>query len=453
MVTVLVTVALAAAGCTTDGPGGPPRPGRTLPAEPPVFREGVARIVPPLSARDEHYVVGAGDRVLVFGGLRERIGSPGFDAVGVRSGAAYTPRDGRWRPIAPLPFPLRPGGAVWTGHEVVVIGTECRTATLDEMDEYLICRPGVNRVVAYAPDRDRWREVPVPLPRTLRRDVSWGHGLGWTGTEAAFAPSTTLSGGRSARLRVGRLIILIDPERATVRQVAAPLVLRGRFPGEWALPCLVGRDVLVLPGLSLGAPLFPETQASPLRSAVLQPRRLRWRELEHQPRPPGGYPIGGVMALNEENATCTGRGILYLALIATADPTGGTQPPALVWEHDRRRWRTLPPPRLEPGQVSIPYLFLAGYVRDTLWLWGSDGLRVLPAGADGWLKVPMPQPPGVLAHRRNGLLILAAEAARADYDPTSEEQVPAIFLVDPDRLIDLATGPPGTATTGSLTGR
>jgi hypothetical protein len=79
--------------------------------------------------------------------------------------AAYNPYPGadRWRPLAPLPFPLARAVGLWTGLEAIVIGSDRSGASL--------------RAAAYDPATDRWRALPRPPL------AAFGTTAVWTGRE------------------------------------------------------------------------------------------------------------------------------------------------------------------------------------------------------------------------------------------------------------------------------
>jgi hypothetical protein len=134
-------------------------------------RFGAWRVIAPapLSPRIYHVAVWTGEEMVVWGGSRplggerERL---------LYDGAAYDPESDSWRRIAPTrlmsaPSAILPAGgepdlkAVWTGEAVIVWGP--------------------SGGAAYDPDRDRWERIPAP-PSAV--DVSYtGSSIVWTGEE------------------------------------------------------------------------------------------------------------------------------------------------------------------------------------------------------------------------------------------------------------------------------
>jgi hypothetical protein len=74
----------------------------------------------PITPRRLAAAVWAGDRLLVWGGIRQL---PGLKFAYPDDGAAYDPRSNRWRPLAKAPVPGRAWPlTVWTGDRAIFIG-------------------------------------------------------------------------------------------------------------------------------------------------------------------------------------------------------------------------------------------------------------------------------------------------------------------------------------------
>jgi hypothetical protein len=113
----------------------------------------------PIRARARHIAVWTGREMLVWGGLTSVRPNPRAD------GAAYSPSTGRWRSLAPSPRNWATGAAsVWANGEWIIALARDRTGDIE--------------VIAYDPDRDRWRELPW-----LHGGLSEENQLVWTGSE------------------------------------------------------------------------------------------------------------------------------------------------------------------------------------------------------------------------------------------------------------------------------
>lgn len=138
------------------------------------------RLAPsPLAPRSGHVAVWTGAELLVWGGAGE-------DGR-LRDGAAYDPAVDTWQRLPPSPQP--PAGlaaaGVWTGRELVVLGSESVLAydpgtdrwqagspTLPGLSspgavtwdgrEVVVFDDAASRVAGYDPAADRWRELPSP---------------------------------------------------------------------------------------------------------------------------------------------------------------------------------------------------------------------------------------------------------------------------------------------------
>ena len=161
----------------------------------------------PLPPRDTPALVPMGNRLLVFGGGHMGEGVSVVD--GHRDGAILDLQSKRWRSIAPAPFPLVAPAGVWTGKQVVVVGTE--VVCTNEFGENE-CRTGHLRAATYTPATDRWQDLELPDDLAATETNSWTpHAARWTGREAIFS--------------LGFGLLAIDPGRgsgSTIRQETPP---------------------------------------------------------------------------------------------------------------------------------------------------------------------------------------------------------------------------------------
>jgi hypothetical protein len=128
----------------------------------------------------------AGNDVVIWG----IHGSPGDNNVTGYRGASLDPASGIWTdwPDWPLPDPLYGAATVWTGHELVVVGTACNAAPppRDDEGEYIPdCSPGTVVAAGFDPATAKWRILPpAPIPSTSNPGYT---AVGWSGTLAVFS--------------------------------------------------------------------------------------------------------------------------------------------------------------------------------------------------------------------------------------------------------------------------
>jgi hypothetical protein len=165
---------LACVALATPAAGAPPATS--------AWRRGVTVVTDsPLPPRDAPAVVAMDDRLLVFGG--GKLGEGVSVADGHRDGAILDLRTRRWHGVAPAPFPLVAPAGIWTGKQVVVVGTEVSCSNASGGNE---CRTGPLRAATYTPSADRWRTVE--LPHDFAEAKSWTpQAVRWTGSEAIFS--------------------------------------------------------------------------------------------------------------------------------------------------------------------------------------------------------------------------------------------------------------------------
>jgi hypothetical protein len=138
---------------------------------------------PTLKVRNRRYTI-AGEHLVALGGY---LWSPS-ESRPAGNEAIYSMRTDRWRELdVPWKDPLDRPGTVWTGRELIVVGTPCGEAYGDE-DTAPYCGDRVTRALSYRPDTDEWQELrrpPQPSSRPFRQPPAI-HGVGWTGREAVF---------------------------------------------------------------------------------------------------------------------------------------------------------------------------------------------------------------------------------------------------------------------------
>jgi len=102
-----------------------------------------------------------GRELIVFGGGDR-------DAPTTVEGAALDPVTGAWRRIAGAPIGVNLANAVWTGEEVIVVGSELNSRNIAET--------GTAIALAYRPDTDTWRRVPDPPLSPQASEAVWFEG-------------------------------------------------------------------------------------------------------------------------------------------------------------------------------------------------------------------------------------------------------------------------------------
>lgn len=121
----------------------------------------------PVPARQWHTVVWSGSEMIVWGGS-DLVGPPDENL----GGAAFDPRNGRWRRVADAPIAFRYGhSAVWTGREMIIWGGKHLAALSDG--------------AAYDPVRDTWRRIEAaPISGRIDHASAWYGGavIVWGGT-------------------------------------------------------------------------------------------------------------------------------------------------------------------------------------------------------------------------------------------------------------------------------
>ena len=458
-----VTVALVAAvlgGCRSGDarprPSGVVRLDRSVP---------VARVDVPLSMRRDALVVAAGREVLVIGGRAPGIKDPGRggrirEARYLADGARLDLRSGRWWSIPPIPAgPLHDPQGVWTGEELVVVGSPCGPGSgwlVDAEPPEKVCRPGGLWVGAYSPRRKRWRTIErrsaASKGSETAEDVPWEvYPRGRAGRTAVFTTFLYRRVGGHADRLLG-----VDPERGTVRWLPRPFVGTGDDIGSIEGPCGSERQLLVVNVLRGRWPPSAVTPRTPLRVLRLDPEAGRWVQVAETPRPVTDRQ-------DSEVSSCGQFGIVYLPVSRTARPALGTG--GLWWDRRAGGWERLPPIPIHP-EIRDPWVVMASTVHGhkVLMLSGGtpttdrDSLEawfVLAPGAREWWRIaaPFPLRPSVLAMTttRGGIAagwMVVPELSREPPRPGEAEPALRLSLVNVDHLIGRPPSPSTSAPPG-----
>jgi hypothetical protein len=267
-------------------------PVTTTPPQPAPATTGRWKVVDsgPLVTRGEPKAVWTGHEVIVVGGLV-------IDQYQALSdGAAFDPARGTWRRIANRPVPGRVLHATWTGTEVFTLGSN--RIDLDP----------ITNASAYNPSTDTWRQVPLP-PSTKSP-----HAVVWTGTRVlVWQPGEPAPGA------------LYDP--GSDRWTAIPA---NTVPGAASAGAAVWTgDTLAIEGAVTPAYGGPVEQ----RLFLFDPAKLTWRVSSRLPSELSTWPylFGGATS-----------GQVVIVGPSAASPSGsGT---TLVYDLASDRWRSLPAP-------------------------------------------------------------------------------------------------------------
>jgi hypothetical protein len=99
-------------------------------------------------------------------------------------GAALDPASGTWRPIADAPIGANLANAVWTGEEVIVVGSE--------LDDRNIAETPTAIALGYRPDTDSWRRLSDAPISPQASETVWleGRVITWdySGDSAQYLP-------------------------------------------------------------------------------------------------------------------------------------------------------------------------------------------------------------------------------------------------------------------------
>jgi hypothetical protein len=442
---VLVVVVLV--GCGQGGQGG--QGARRGPADPELsaaplgqapldLSAGAVTLRVPLSGRRGAGLVVADRRVLVLGGQRPGVGVEDPDE-GLADGVFYDLDRQSWWALPDLPVPLYGMAGLWSGSEVVVVGTACVSSVWVEEKDASRCRPGGVRVFTWTPGAQRWEEhelegLPVEFERS--EGVPWefnpvGRAGRWLVFAEAGDTTPAISSVGDGGLE-GAVLWFYDPERDESRWV--------RGPGG----CPIGGDLVAYTGAYHGgAPVPDAVLAQPLALERLDPDRLVWQ-------PVAGSQVGRPVTAGvffEAIHCMDGAGMLYTP-IRRGDGDDAVFGPMLWWSGRSPGWRQLPALRrdklegLRPGVV--------GEIEGTVVVWWQGGRALLPPGASEWVLAPavidtVPAGSAISGVARAGDLLLrlaAPERSRprpGGGPPIVEYEAPFVQVVDLRALAAIPT--------------
>jgi hypothetical protein len=368
----LAALLLAACGANGGEPASVPRPSTS-------WRDiDAARFVLPAEGPRQNPLVvpiGAG-RVVMLGG-----DVPG-GARAAPGGSIWTTADRTWRDLE-LPFsaPLVNPGAVWTGDQLVLVGTPCADDYPDS-DTGPLCIGSEVEVATYTPATGRWTG-PAQVGLIGPNENGWPPGLvglGWTGRHALFQVSD------------------VGGDRYVLRDVTADSwseVPEYRDSREDTV-CVVDRGIFVV---NEGDNGLGEPAAGSVPGVIATARydlaRERWQPLHDTPNPAAG---------RRNTAVACSSG----ALIASSPGTPDRPLARVLWfDPHSESWETLPevpgftvapvPARVEGARVLFPGWPMTEYLvlEDGASAWGgteaprdgeydvtSDGERVFLQGWD-----------------------------------------------------------------------
>ncbi len=327
-----------------------------------------AAVEVPLSPRDGGLTLPIGDDVLVYGGTKV---APGSSANGrpTDSGATFDPASGTWTAIeaAGFPEPLLQVGGVWTGTEVIVLGTPCHAPQDDDGEGLSGCKPGGVWMGAFTPGTGKWRTrgplADVPTGRGPGGLAITSIGLGWTGSEAVFLTSDNQN---------RQLLLFVSPTGetrmvATVERSDTTCMVDGRVFGV-----VTGR---VEVGGGVAAP-NPVAAAAPLRTYELDTKPLIWRELADTKKPNSADAFS-------ERVYCNDGALAYLPVqpAPTGFGSGG-----LWFDGATAQWSQVP----DFGPLGFPDVTIGTVADDRVLLVPGAMTRVLTPGASAWTEHPTP---------------------------------------------------------------
>ena len=304
-------IALAGCGSTTPGSHSGPLP----------FAAGVATLDVPLSDRELPVVATSAGHVMVFGGSTRR----GYQPKG--DGVVYDLERQVWTAMAPAPFDaalLYPAG-VWTGAELVVVGTPCPDPEHDEDGEYVLCRRQPV-AAAYSPTENSWRMLPRPqLPEPTGGYTILSRAVGFVDGMAVFSYQ-----GRDVPIE----LLMIEPSSGTASFAAAPTE-----------PCGVASRLF-----SFG----PDFTGGFLGGVDPSPQTMRtrewlagngWRDVGEYPRPVAG-------PVSSDRITCGADTAAYVPVV---DPPIGVSRDVHWFDAADLTWRPEPdlPPQGFAGLIQV----------------------------------------------------------------------------------------------------
>lgn len=409
-VTVAVVVAVTFAACGSEAPTG-----RVIRA-PADLTSGFADVTVPLPTRQSPMVVAAGKHVIVFGGYRA--GGSSYDPRG--DGADYDIATGEWTqmPSAPFDRALYSAAGVWTGSEVVVIGTPCGETSTEE--DQASCPRGGIKAAAYSPTSRTWRRVPspdVPVHPSFGLGYPFtGVGLGWSGAKAVFETDILDPQWR---------FLAVDPVSGHWQQIVA-------IANADTTSVVGGQVVSVQTGeWQNGGILSPNPAAvtQPLRTSTWDAAAATWGQPASMPNPASDG------ASNERVIGAAGQ----LAYFPVKGPPGGLDSGALWYESSPPHWIDLPPFRATNRYEVESIAELRGTkVVSVGPPYGakSGSFFVLPARAAVWIERPSPAADRRGFQALDGLVLVPPRSDQRTIDHMT------IGLLDPERYV---SGSEGTA--------
>ncbi|MGZ4797008.1 MAG: hypothetical protein ACXVJ7_12715 [Acidimicrobiia bacterium] len=284
------------------------------------------RLQIPLRHRTRPTVVAAGRYVVVFSGQR----TTGRTTRWMDDGAVYDTEPGVWRRMPPSPFGRAPYqvAGVWSGSDVVFVGTPCGASSFDS--ESAMCRGGSAEVATYSPTSNAWTghrrlSISGPAPRP-GVPLKIG-GLGWADDRAVFELDDI----------EGAEALVVEPTSGRARSIAVAgtavqCVLDGHLFGFGA-----SATVTVLP--AQGRP-----PRSPLRT-VEWASGSAWTEV-------AGVPDVGPGLVYEDRVTCQAGAAAYVPVYP---PPVGIGPGQWWFSPRDRTWQRVAdlPAQGFPHQPSI----------------------------------------------------------------------------------------------------
>jgi hypothetical protein len=381
---------------------------RMLEAAPLDLEAGRGELGVPLSRAFPQLVV-TPRYLMVFGGDR-RVGDR-FVFLG--DGAVYDLMREEWWAMSPMPTtePLAYPAAVWTGSEVVVLGTVCGPQPSHLGDDERVCTSGGVRMLGYDPERDRWRAIEgLDLPAVLREQP---HGY-WIFNAVGMTDRAAVFGWRDG-------LLLFDPGSGKARWTS------GTPEGATGV-CVLDAEVLAYGAQSSGAPLTADHLRVPLRVWRLDQTNLEWVLLSSVPRP-------ATVGTFTDALHCNGDALVYEPLVTPDRVDAG----ARWWDPARSSWDPVPggatsqgPSRLgDPAVIDGARLVLEA---KRAWVW-------LP-GSPGWVEVLLPEPVSRYwagtGNGRSGSLSVELWMASDD----SGRSWPVVEVVDLARIVERARAVP-----------
>jgi hypothetical protein len=311
-------------------------------------------------------VAPAGDAIVVLGGIDVPMGDVAHNTPAA-GGLIYREGAKDWSSLD-LPFsaPLYGPGAVWTGDQLIVVGSPCDEEYPGGLEEPH-CATSVAEAAQFAPNQNEWATIAAPPgelagPRWRRPAETFG--LGWTGELAVFQFA-----GSDGSKRHGTY----DPREDAWSELPS-------VDGEPRDLCVAGGEILAvaIPGGPQGNPGGYVTFSQPglLRSARYDVAKRRWIDLPDQ-----------ALVGPDPTATALLRCEGDEAIITRWPPVGQTN--QVQWfEPSTGTWPAIPSPP-DRYMDATP-----ARVDNTRVLYTTEGRYwLLDDGSTQWRGVPKPPTP------------------------------------------------------------